>query len=126
MKDEELQVFIDKFFTQCNRSVNERDSLGNTLLLADLRQKGRSYYASVDVHLRNGADVNAYRQQPGKVVREPLLHLAVRYQGAAELTRLLELGADPTLTDEHGRTSLALARELKRYDLIPLLETAEN
>lgn len=79
-----------------------------------------------DILIRNGADVNAYRQQPGKVVREPLLHLAVRYQGAAEVSRLLELGADPTLTDEHGRTSLDLARELKRYDLIPLLETAEN
>lgn len=79
-----------------------------------------------DVLIRNGADVNAYRQQPGKVVREPLLHLAVRYQGAAELTRLLELGADPSLTDEQGRTALDLARELNRCDLIPLLEAADN
>lgn len=77
-----------------------------------------------DVLIRHGANVNEYGRQPGKVVREPLLHLAVRYQGTAEVARLLELGADPALRDAQGRTALDLARELKRCTLIPLLEAA--
>ena len=140
VKDEELQVFIDKFFTQCNRSVNERDSLGNTLLLADLRQKGRSYYASVDVHLRNGADVNAVAHDgitpimlAESIEMEPLLkagadvlavdaagnsvlhHFASRYDrwgyDSDELAAVLAAGASPDAKNHDGKTPSDLLRE---------------
>ncbi|MDO5464781.1 MAG: ankyrin repeat domain-containing protein [Akkermansia sp.] len=140
VKDEELQVFIDTFFTQCNRSVNERDSLGNTLFLADLRQKERSYYTSVDVHLRNGADVNAVAHDgitpimlAECIEMKPLLkagadvlavdaagnsvlhHFASRYdrwgEDAWEMATVLAAGASPDAKNHDGKTPSDLLRE---------------
>ena len=138
--DEKLQVFIDKFFTQCNRSVNERDSLGNTLLLADLRKKERCYYTSVDVHLRNGADVNAAAHDgitpimlAESIEMKPLLkagadvlavdaagnsvlhHFASRYdrwgEDAWEMATVLAAGASPDAKNHDGKTPSDLLRE---------------
>ena len=138
--DEKLQVFIDKFFTQCNRSVNERDSLGDTLMLADLRKKEGSYYASVDVHLLNGADVNAAAHDgitpimlAESIEMEPLLkagadvlavdaagnsvlhHFASRYDrwgyDSDELAAVLAAGASPDAKNHDGKTPSDLLRE---------------
>lgn len=138
--DEELQVFIDKFFTQCNRSVNERDSMGNTLLLADLRKKEQCYYTSVDVHLRNGADVNAAAHDgitpimlAESIEMKPLLkagadvlavdaagnsvlhHFASRYDrwgyDSDELAAVLAAGASPDAKNHDGKTPSDLLRE---------------
>ncbi len=138
--DEKLQVFIDKFFTQSNRSVNERDSLGDTLLLADLRKKEQCYYTSVDVHLRNGADVNAAAHDgitpimlAESIEMKPLLkagadvlavdvagnsvlhHFASRYDrwgyDSDELAAVLAAGASPDAKNHDGKTPSDLLRE---------------
>lgn len=45
-------------------------------------------------------------------------------QGPRELNYLLSIGADPSIRNKNGKNALDLARELKRTDLIPLLEKA--
>lgn len=140
LRHEDLQVFIDKFFIQCNRSVNERDSLGNTLLLADLRQKENPYCTCVDVHLRNGADVNAVAHdgitpimlaesfEMGLLLKagadvlavdaagnSVLHHFASRYDrwghDSDELAAVLAAGASPDAKNHDGKTPSDLLRE---------------
>lgn len=76
-----------------------------------------------DMLLASGAHVNGntgyYAPLITQVVQDP-------EQGEEELRYLLSIGIDPLQKDKHGKTALEYARELKRTDLIPLLEKAHD
>lgn len=95
--NEQLPAFIETFFTQCHRSVNERDSRGDTLLLAVLRRCGE--YRSVDVNilLSSGAEVNV-------AAHDGLTPLMLAHGNM--LSVLLAAGADVQMVDSQGNTAL--------------------
>lgn len=72
-----------------------------------------------DLLVKYGADINSICQTCGT----PLLSLVSLYQQSREeMLYLMQLGINPHLKDEEGKTATEHAREQNRTDLIPLLE----
>ena len=94
-----------------------RSANGSTLLIAALRAENPEVARWA---LDNGVDVNATRA--GKRYATALM-IAARKADTEMVRRLLDLGADPTVTNRDGKTALDLARG---EDVKALLEKAES
>lgn len=85
-----------RMLLEAGADAEARDETGATAL----HEAAGGPLASVQLLTRAGADMDA-RDDNG----ETPLHRAVRRGNPAATTRLLELGADPTLTDSSGRVA---------------------
>ena len=68
-----------------------------------------------------GADVNA-RDNTGYAS----LHWAAAHASPEMITALIEAGADPVARDENGWTPTEMARELRKTEVIQVLEAASK
>lgn len=94
--------------------INARDSSGQTALIFASR---RSFNETAAFLLENGADVNVQSKKRGMTA----LMLAAGWGNVELVQRLLEHGADASLTDIFGKTARSLAQEMGNSDVVDLL-----
>ena len=85
----------------------------------NLEQKDLNIAEIIDVLVEAGAEVNLQN-----VYGETALMYLAGFESPVSTTRLLELGADPFLKDEDGKTALDLAKERDKQENIAILEAA--
>jgi ankyrin repeat protein len=96
------------------RARGPQASLLNTHFLDAIRN---GQLDTMQALFAQGADINSQDD-----MGNPSLLVAARHRQAAAARKLLDLGADPTLTNREGMTALQLAQRLGFPDIVRVLQ----